>query len=167
MGKTLVIYYSAQGHTKRAAEIIAKTLNAELFEIPLNKPYTKEDLDWTNPESRCNREWNLEIERDEAPKTAEVPDWADYDTVIIGYPIWYGYAAFPVATFMAGRDFKGKTVYPFCTSHSSEVGDSDLKLKHIIMPPLDKVGWHDAVRFFQDAPESKFVDWAKSLENKS
>lgn len=164
MGKTLIIYYSAHGHTKRAAEIIAKTLKADLFEITLNNPYTEEDLDWTNPKSRCNKEWNSEIEGDDGPKNAEVPKWDDYDTIIIGYPIWYSYAAFPVASFMAGRSFKGKSVYPFCTSHSSDVGDSDLKLKHTILPPLDKVDWHNAVRFFQDAPEDEIITWAKSLK---
>lgn len=164
MGKTLVIYYSAQGHTKRAAEIVAKTLDADLFEIPLNNPYTEEDLDYTNPESRCNKEWNLEIERDSAPENVEIPNWSDYDTVVVGYPIWYAYAAFPVISFMGGRDFKDKTVYPFCTSHSSDVGDSDIKLKHIIKPPLDEVNWYNAVRFFQDAPETEIADWAKSLK---
>ena len=166
MAKTLVVYYSAQGHTKRAAEIIAKTLDADLFEIPLEKPYTKEDLDWTNPDSRCNKEWNLEVEREDTPTNAEVPNWADYDTVIVGYPIWYAYAAFPVASFMSGRDFKGKTVFPFCTSHSSGIGDSDLKLRFGIKPPLDKVKWFNAERFFQDAPEKEIISWAKSLKKK-
>ena len=166
MKKTLVVYYSAQGHTERAAKIIAKTLDADIFEIPLEKPYTKEDLDWTNPDSRCNKEWNSEVEREDTPANAEVPNWADYDTVIVGYPIWYAYAAFPVVSFMGGRDFKGKTVYLFCTSHSSGVGDSDLKLKHIILPPLDKVNWHDAERFFQDASEKEITAWAESLKKK-
>ena len=164
MGKTLVIYYSAQGHTKRAAEIIAKTLNADLFEIPMDKPYTEEDLDYTNPDSRCNRDWNSEIGRDEGPEKAEVPNWADYDTIVLGYPIWYGLAAFPMSSFVAGRDFKNKTVYPFCTSHSSDVGDSELKLRFTIGTPQNKVNWFSAVRFFQDAPEKEISDWAKSLE---
>ena len=67
---------------------------------------------------------------------------------------------------MTGRDFKDKTVYPFCTSHSSGVGDSDLKLKHIILPPLDKVKWHDAERFFQDASEKEIITWAEGLKKK-
>lgn len=164
MGKTLVIYYSAQGHTKRAAEIVAKTLGADLFEIPMDNPYTEEDLDWNDPDSRCNRDWNSEIGRDEGPEKAEVPNWDEYDTVVLGYPIWYAFAAFPMSSFVGGRDFKGKTIYPFCTSHSSDVGDSDIKLKYIIKPPLDEVNWYNAVRFFQDAPETEIADWAKSLK---
>lgn len=164
MGKILVTYYSAEGHTKRIAEIIAKTLNADTFEIIPKEPYTKDDLNWMNPESRSYRQHEAEISQDVELETTEVPNWADYDAVLVGYPIWWGYAAYPVPSFMAGRDFKGKAVFPFCTSHSSGIGDSDIKLKFIIMPPLDKVDWHDAERFFQDAREEEIIKWAKSLK---
>lgn len=161
MAKTLVIYYSAEGHTKRIAEIIAKTLNADIFEIIPKEPYTKEDLDWMNPESRSTKQHDGELSQEVELASSEVPNWDDYDTVFVGYPIWWGYAAYPAASFMAGRDFKNKTVIPFCTSHSSGIGDSDLKLKHSILPPLDNVKWYDAERFYQDAAETEVVNWAK------
>lgn len=160
MAKTLIIYYSAQGHTKRAAEIIAKTLDADLFEIQLEKPYTKEDLDWTNPTSRCNQKWEGEIEKDDELKGVEVPNWANYDKVLIGYPIWYSIAAFPVASFVKNQDFSGKIVVPFCTSHSSNLGDSDLKLKDV----ASGGEWQSGQRFFQDAKEDEIAKWAEGLK---
>ena len=160
MAKTLAIYYSAQGHTKRAAEIIAKTLDADLFEVQLEKPYTKEDLDWTNPNSRCNQKWEGKADRDDELKNTEVPNWADYDTVVVGYPIWYGVAAFPAASFIKSQDFSGKIVVPFCTSHSSELGDSDIKLKDV----ASGGEWQSGQRFFQDAPEKEIADWASNIK---
>jgi len=161
MGKTLVIYYSAQGHTKRAAELVAKTLNADLFGIELKEPYTEADLDWTNPEARATMQFNGERDLDDLA-VSEAPNWAEYENVILGYPIWWGYAAFPMTTFVAQNSFKDKTVHLFCTSHSSGIGDSDIKLRY--RTANDCKVWHEAVRFFQDAPEKEITDWVKSLE---
>ena len=160
MGKTLIIYYSAEGHTKRVAEIIAKTLNADTFEIRPKEPYTKEDLDWINPNSRSTKQHAGELSQEVELENTEVPNWTDYDKVFIGYPIWWGYAAYPTTSFVAGKDFTDKIVIPFCTSHSSGIGDSDLKIKHITTTGT----WYDGFRFFQDGAEDKIVSWAKSLK---
>ncbi|MBR2994572.1 flavodoxin [Candidatus Saccharibacteria bacterium] len=157
--KTLVIYYSASGHTKRIATEIAQNLDADTFEILPAKAYTNEDLDWTDTESRVSHEYEDSKLRDVELKTTEVPNWSEYDRVIIGYPIWYGIAAWPTNAFIKTLDFANKTVIPFCCSHSSELGNSDLKLKD------DAKGgeWRDGHRFFQDAPSSAIKTWTESL----
>lgn len=157
--KTLVVYYSAQGHTKRVAETVASNLSADLFEIKPLKPYTDDDFDWTDKNSRCSREHDDPSLRDIELETTSVPHWSDYDRVIIGYPIWWGIAAWPVNSFVKNQDFAGKTVIPFCTSHSSGLGDSDLKLK------ADSTNgeWQAGHRFFQDAPSATIKSWADTL----
>lgn len=122
--KILVVYYSAQNHTKTVAEQIAEDLQAELFEIVPKEIYTAEDLDWTADDSRVNREHENEALRDIALTTTEVPNWSKYDTILLGYPIWWGIAAWPVDNFVKANDFNGKTVIPFCTSTSSGLGQS-------------------------------------------
>ena len=88
-GKTLVVYYSASGNTERVAKDIAEAAGADLFEIVPTEVYTSDDLDWTNPDSRVSREHDDESLRDVPLTTTEVPDWDSYDTVFIGYPIWW------------------------------------------------------------------------------
>lgn len=123
-GKTLVVYYSASGNTERVAKDIAEAAGANLFEIVPTEVYTSEDLNWTNSDSRVSREHDDESLRDVPLTTTEVPDWDSYDTVFIGYPIWWGIAAWPVDTFVKNNDFTGKTVIPFATSSSSGMGQS-------------------------------------------
>lgn len=123
-GKTLIVYYSATGNTKEVAEEMAEDLNADIFEIVPSNPYTDEDLDWTDDNSRVSREYNDESLRDVELETTTVPLWDSYDTVLIGYPIWWGIAAWPVNSFVEANDFTGKTVIPFCTSASSSLGNS-------------------------------------------
>ena len=123
-GKTLVVYYSASGNTERVAKDIAEAAGADLFEIVPAELYTSDDLNWTNPDSRVSREHDDESLRDVPLTTTEVPDWDSYDTVFIGYPIWWGIAAWPVDTFVKNNDFTGKTVIPFATSSSSGMGQS-------------------------------------------
>ena len=118
-GKTLVIYYSASGNTARVAKDIAEAAGADLFEIVPTEVYTSEDLNWTNPDSRVSREHDDESLRDVPLTTTEGPDWDSYDTVFIGYPIWWGEAPRIVSTFMESYDFSGKTIVPFCTSGGS------------------------------------------------
>lgn len=157
--KTLVVYYSAEGHTKKVAEEVASNLSADIFEIVPEEPYTKEDLDWTNPDSRASRENDNPELRDIKLKTTEVPNWAEYDRIILGYPIWWGIAAWPVNAFVKLNDWSGKTVIPFCTSHSSGLGDSDLNLKD----DAKNGDWKDGTRFFQDALPAKIKTWCDSL----
>lgn len=157
--KTLVIYYSASGHTKRVAKKIAANLSADLFEIKPSKPYFEADFDWTDGNSRCSREHDNPALRDVELKTTSVPNWTDYDRIIIGYPIWWGIAAWPVNSFVKSQDFSDKTVIPFCTSHSSELGDSDLELKK----DANGGDWQPGHRFFQDDTDATVKSWTDSL----
>jgi hypothetical protein len=123
-GKTLVVYYSASGNTKDVAEKIAKITEADLFEIEPVEPYTDDDLDWTDDDSRVSREHDDESLRDVELVSTTVDNWDSYDTVYIGYPIWWGIAAWPVDNFVKENDFTGKTVIPFCTAATSGIDDS-------------------------------------------
>ena len=122
-GKTLVVYYSATNHTEAVAGYIADATGGELFEIEPKEPYTSDDLDWTNPDSRVSKEHDDESRNVELTSTT-VENWDDYDTVFIGYPIWWGISAWPTDSFVKANDFTGKTVIPFCTSSSSGLGES-------------------------------------------
>ena len=157
--KTLVIYYSAEGHTRKIAEEISKNLNADIYEIEPENPYTKEDLDWTNPDSRASRENDNPELRDVKLKNLDIPDWDSYDRIILGYPIWWGIAAWPVNSFVKSKDWTNKTILPFCTSHSSGLGDSDLLLKD----DANAGDWQEGFRFYQDAPTEKIKSWTDSL----
>lgn len=122
--KILVVYYSAQTHTEKVAKEIASNLNADIFKIEPKDVYTTDDLNWSNDKSRVSREHDDESLRNVELKTTKVDNWDSYDTVLIGYPIWWGVAAWPVNTFVKANDFDGKTVIPFCTSASSGIGNS-------------------------------------------
>lgn len=123
-GKTLVVYYSATGSTENVAGYIADAAGADLFTLEPVIPYTSEDLDWTNDRSRVSVEHENESERVVELVSATVDNWNEYDTVFVGYPIWWGIAAWPVNEFIETNDFAGKTVIPFCTSASSDLGES-------------------------------------------
>ena len=154
-GKTLVVYYSATGSTKSVAEKIAKTLSADIFELVPEKPYTSADLNWSDDNSRVSLEHSDESKREVALVKSTPDNWEQYDTVYIGYPIWWGIAAWPVNGFVKANDFTGKTVIPFCTSASSGIGESDKQLK-----AMAKNGdWKDSKRFSSYASDSDIADW--------
>lgn len=158
-GKTLVVYYSASGNTERVAKDIAEVAGADLFEIVPTEVYTSDDLDWTNPDSRVSREHDDESLRDVPLTTTEVPDWDSYDTVFIGYPIWWGIAAWPVDTFVKNNDFTGKTVIPFATSSSSGMGQSGSLL-------ADMAGtgeWQEGQRFSSGVSSNDVQSWVNGL----
>ncbi|MCI5822829.1 MAG: flavodoxin [Lachnospiraceae bacterium] len=160
--KILVVYYSATGSTKAVAETIADTTGADLFEITPVDPYTSDDLNWTDDNSRVSIEHNDESKRD-VPLTKTTPDnWADYDTVFIGYPIWWGIAAWPVNNFVKGNDFSGKTVIPFCTSTSSGLGQSG----DLLADMAGTGNWQDGERFSSGASSSKVESWVNGLDLK-
>ena len=118
--KTLVVYYSATGSTERIANMIAEETGADVFVITPVEPYTDEDLNWTNDNSRVVYEHDHPEAQNEVALTEITPEnWDNYDTVYIGYPIWWGIAAWPVNQFVTGNDFNGKAVIPFCTSARS------------------------------------------------
>ena len=123
-GKTLVVYYSASGNTERVAKAAAEAAGADLFEIVPVEPYTSDDLNWTNDNSRVSREHDDESLRNVELVSTEVENWDSYDTVLIGYPIWWGIAAWPTDGFVKANDFSGKTVIPFFNSYSSGLGES-------------------------------------------
>lgn len=158
-GKTLVIYYSASGNTARVAKDIAEAAGADLFEIVPTEVYTSEDLNWTNPDSRVSREHDDESLRDVPLTTTEVPDWDSYDTVFIGYPIWWGIAAWPVDTFVKNNDFTGKTVIPFATSSSSGMGQSGSLLADM----AGTGGWQEGQRFSSGVSSDDVQSWVNGL----
>ena len=158
-GKTLVVYYSASGNTERVAKDIAEAAGADLFEIVPTEVYTSEDLNWTNSDSRVSREHDDESLRDVPLTTTEVPDWDSYDTVFIGYPIWWGIAAWPVDTFVKNSDFTSKTVIPFATSSSSGMGQSGSLL-------ADMAGtgeWQEGQRFSSGVSSDDVQSWVNGL----
>ncbi|MFR1480876.1 MAG: flavodoxin [Hydrogeniiclostridium mannosilyticum] len=128
-GKTLVVYYSATGNTKAAAGYIAAVTDGELFELEPVQPYTDADLNYNDDGSRVVREHENPDERNIELAADSVDNWEEYDTVFIGYPIWWGIAAWPVDSFIEANDFTGKTVIPFATSASSDLGESGELLK--------------------------------------
>lgn len=158
-GKILVAYYSASGTTKRVATAIADATGADLYEITPVEPYTSDDLNWTNSSSRVSREHDDESLRDIALTEITPTDWDSYDTVLIGYPIWWGIAAWPVDNFVKGNDFTGKTVIPFCTSSSSGLGDSGNLLEEM----AGTGDWQEGHRFSSGASDADAADWVASL----
>lgn len=158
-GKTLVVYYSASGNTKDVAEKIAKITEADLFEIEPVEPYTDDDLDWTDDDSRVSREHDDESLRDVELVSTTVDNWDSYDTVYIGYPIWWGIAAWPVDNFVKENDFTGKTVIPFCTAATSGIGDSGNLLEEM----TGTGDWKEGERFHGGASESHISSWIDSL----
>ncbi len=158
-GKVLVAYYSASGNTARVAQDIANAAGADLFEITPVEPYTSDDLNWTDDNSRVSREHDDESLRDVELTTTDVDNWDQYDTVLIGYPIWWGIAAWPVNNFVKNNDFTGKTVIPFATSSSSGMGQSGDLLK-----AMAKGGdWQSGQRFSSGVSQSDVADWVKTL----
>ena len=160
-GKTLIVYFSATGSTKAAAEAIAAATGGDLLELEPAEPYTSADLDYNNADSRVSHEHDDETQRDVALKTTTVANWADYDTVYIGYPIWWGIAAWPVDTFVKANDFTGKTVIPFCTSGSSDIGESGTQLAAL----AGTGDWQTGKRFASAVTQQEAADWVKSLGN--
>ena len=158
-GKTLVVYYSASGSTRRVAETIADTLGADLFEITPVEPYSSADLNWTNDNSRVTREHNDESLRDIELTQIEPDNWDSYDTVLIGYPIWWAIAAWPVDNFVKGNDFTGKTVIPFCTSASSGLGNSG----NLLAEMAGTGDWQEGHRFSSGVSASDVEKWVSSL----
>lgn len=159
-GKVLVAYYSATGNTQAVAEYIAGATGGDLFEIVPAEPYTSEDLNWTNADSRVSREHDDESLRAVELTTATVDNWDEYDTVFIGYPIWWGIAAWPVNGFVEANDFTGKTVIPFCTSTSSSLGQSGDLLEDL----AGTGNWLEGRRFSERPSQSDVQSWVSSLD---
>ena len=130
MSKKLVAYFSASGITQKAAERIAKISGSDLFEIKPSVPYTKEDLDWTNKNSRSSVEMKNPDSRPEIAN--KIPNINEYDTIFIGFPIWWYVAPTIIDTFIESYDFSGKTIIPFATSGGSGFGKTSRFLKPLL-----------------------------------
>ncbi len=158
-GKTLVVYFSATGNTGRVAEVIAETTGGELFELEPVDPYTDEDLNYNDDNGRVSQEYADESLRNVELVADTVDDWQDVERVYIGYPVWWGIAAWPVNTFVEANDFTGKTVIPFCTSASSGLGDSGELLAEL----AGTGDWQEGMRFRSSVSEEDVVTWVESL----
>ena len=156
----LVVYFSGSGNTEEVAETISDTLGAELFELIPEDPYTEDDLNWTDEDSRVNREHEDEALRDVQLAEDTVSNWEDYDTVLIGYPIWWGIAAWPVNDFVESNDFSGKNVIPFCTSTSSGLGESAELLEEL----AGTGNWLEGRRFSERPAQSDIQSWLNNFD---
>lgn len=159
-GKTLVVYYSATGNTERVAKVIADATDADIFELQPTDPYTDDDLDWTNDNSRVSQEYANEDQRDVELESTTVDNWDSYDTVFIGYPIWWGIAAWPVNGFVENNDFTGKTVIPFCTAASSGIGESGDLLEEM----AGTGNWQEGERFGSGSSDADIQEWVDGLD---
>lgn len=156
--KTLVVYFSATGTTKPLAQYAQEILEADLYEIQAKEPYTSEDLNYSNRNSRTTREQNDPSAR--PALASSIPDLANYDVVLLGYPIWHGQAPRIISTFLESGDFSGKTVVPFCTSHSSGIGQSDANL-HSLAP---QANWLPGRRFAGGTGKRDIERWLQGLK---
>ena len=152
--KTLIAYFSAEsGTTAGVAKDAAAALGADLYEITPEKPYTATDLRYTNPLARCNREF---FAKKDVPVVGKIEYFSDYDTVLIGFPIWYGCAPLVVSSFCKGYDWAGKKVAAFATSGGSGIGKTAEKLQ----PYLPGAEFKGA-KLVHSGEEA--ADWVKEL----
>lgn len=158
-GKTLVVYYSATGNTQEAASLIAELTGGDLFELEPADPYTDEDLNYSDENSRVVYEHDNPDARDVALVQDTVDNWEEYDTVFLGYPIWWGIAAWPVDDFVTANDFTGKTVIPFCTSASSGLGESG----ELLAEMAGTGDWLEGQRFPSRVSQEDVQAWLDGL----
>ncbi|MDE6188848.1 MAG: flavodoxin [Clostridia bacterium] len=155
----LVVYFSATNNTENVAKNIAEATGGATFElIPVN-PYLSADLNYNNSNSRVSREHNDESLRNIELVSTTVENWESYDTIFIGYPIWWGIAAWPVNGFVKNNDFTGKTVIPFATSASSGLGQSGTLLAEM----AGTGNWLTGRRFSSSASQSSVTSWLREL----
>ena len=160
-GKTLVVYYSATGRTERVAKVIAKERQADIMKLVPNPDYTEADLDYNDKSSRVSREHDDASLRDKIQLQKAVPDnWASYDTIFLGYPIWWSIAAWPVDAFVKANDFTGKNVVTFATAGVSPLGNSGKLLAEM---DGGKGNWQDGTCFTGSLDDAKVQEWVRSL----
>ena len=155
---TLVAYFSATGNTQGVARHIQAVTGGDLFEIVPEMPYTAADLDY-NSDCRANREQNDDSARPAIAQDSVVENMADYDVIFLGYPIWWGQAPKIIYTFLESYDLTGKTIVPFCTSGSSDIGASDDNLH----PSAEGASWLDGRRFSAGADQASVQSWVDDL----
>lgn len=156
-GKILVAYFSYTGNTKLLAGYAAELLGADLAEIVPAQPYTAEDTEYNNPDCRARTEYNDPASRPAISGT--IGNMAQYDTVLIAHPIWYGDAPRIMDTFMEGYDFSGKTLTTFCTSAQSPLGPSAENLKKFAPAST----WLESRRFEIGSSKEQVGEWLSSI----
>ena len=156
-GRALVVYFSCTNTTKGIADRIAAVTDGAAWRIEPEVPYTSEDLNYSNSSCRANQEQNDPSARPAIKEKCEI--LADYDVVFLGYPIWWGKAPKVIFTFLEGHDLAGKTIVPFCTSHSSGIGSSDTDL-HQLAPGAE---WVQGRRFSGNESEETIENWIESM----
>lgn len=157
--KTLVVYYSATGNTEEAANLIAQETNGDLFELEPVEPYSDDDLNWSDENSRVVYEHDHEDARNIELVSTTVENWDEYDRVFIGYPLWWQIAAWPVNSFVENNDFTGKTVIPFCTSSSDGIGESG----QLLADMAGTGNWLEGRRFSSSVAQDDVQEWIASL----
>lgn len=155
--KVLVAYFSATGTTEGVAEHIANGLNADLYEIVPEDPYTDADLNYNDNNSRTTIEMNDPTARPAI--SGSVEDMDQYDVVFLGYPIWWGEAPRIISTFMESYDFSGKTIVPFCTSGGSGMGSSATNLEQL----TSGANWLDGRRLNGSDSLDTVMEWVNGL----
>lgn len=151
--RILVAYFSATGTTEQIARQAAKILRADLFEIVPKEPYTEDDLAY-NTGGRADQEQNNPNARPAI--SSNVEDMSRYDTVLLGYPIWHGQAPRIISAFLESYDFSGKTILPFCTSHSNGIGSSADNLRGLCS---DSTKWLKGQRFGSASAKEEIAAW--------
>lgn len=158
-GKTLVVYFSATGNAEAAANYIVEATGADIFKLEPVEAYSDADLNYNDDDSRVVYEHDNPDARVVELVADTVENWETYDTVFIGYPIWWGIAAWPVDDFIKSNDFTGKTVVPFATSASSGFGESGKLLEE-----MAKTGnWLEGERFSSGVSKDTVTEWLESL----
>ena len=156
--KTLVVYFSCTGHTKTLAENAARVLQADLFEIQPEQPYTSQDLNYNDKSTRATVEQNDTSVR---PKIKnKVENLAQYDTVVLAYPIWWGQEPRIMDTFMQSYDFSGKTMAAICTSGGSDIGSSDAALAGL---GSKTAKWKDGKQFSAGTSADELGTWFRQI----
>lgn len=156
-GRVLVVYFSATNTTEGVAKNLAEGLGADIYEIVPEEPYTSADLNYNDSKSRSTAEMN-----DPGARPAifgSVDNMSQYDVIFLGYPIWWGQAPRILNTFIESYDFSGKTIIPFCTSGSSELGDSDSSLKSA----ASNATWISGKRFNGSVSVGELTEWVNGL----
>lgn len=157
--KILVLYFSCTGTTEQIAQWIAEKTNADVYQIIPETPYTPEDLNYDDPSSRATMEQNNPSARPSI--LGSIDNLEMYDTVFLGYPIWWGQSPKIISTLLENYDFSGKTIVPFCTSHSSGIGSSDTNLHSLCS---DSVNWIPGERFSSESSMENVKEWIDSLD---
>lgn len=160
MSRKLVAYFSASGVTAKVAEILSEAIGADLYAIEPEVPYTKADLDWMDKKSRSTIEMNNPASRPAI--TGKRDNMNDYDTVFVGFPIWWYVAPTIINTFLESYDLTGKTIIPFATSGGSDMGKTNEKL----LPSCKGAKLLDGKVFKASVSGADLAKWAEGLENK-